>query len=104
MRDAALLTLVFIAIYAGFTCLAVSQRSRWASLLDRAASRGTIVGLRSLGVALLLLSFAASVGRDGWSFGSAVWCTLISIAAVAVVVTLAFRPRWIQAIFVVVLR
>lgn len=100
MVDGLLLFAVFASAYAGFACFALSQKRHWRRVrvregeLPRAAERA----LRTLGAVLLVLSLALALGRDGPSFGSLLWATAISLAALAVAFTLAWRPTVLRAI------
>jgi hypothetical protein len=92
MADGMLLMAVFLSACAGFACLALSQRRHWAQVLSGEPPRPTVFVLRTLGSALLLLSLIIALLRDGPSFGSLLWATAISVAALAVAFTLAWRP------------
>lgn len=101
MADGVLLMAVFLSACAGFACLALSQRRHWVQVLSGEAPRPTVICLRTLGSALLGLSLVMALLRDGPSFGSLLWATAISLAALAVAFTLAWRPavlcplRWV---------
>ena len=45
---------------------------------------------------MLSISLALSLVRDGASFGSLLWITMIGVAALTVALTLAWRPRWLR--------
>lgn len=95
MRNAALLALIFATNYLGFACLALNQQRHWISVVQQPIASHDRV-LRGIGIALLVLSYALSIGRDGWSFGSVLWCTSITIGAIAVVFALSWYPRWLR--------
>ena len=92
MADGVLLMAVFLSAFAGFTCLALSQRRHWARVLTSEPSRPAVIFLRTLGSTVLALSLIIAILRDGPSFGSLLWATAISLAALAVAFTLAWRP------------
>ena len=95
VRNAVLLALMFAANYFGFACLALGQRRHWISVVQQPlASRAWV--LRGIGLALLIASFGLSIWRGGGSFGSVLWCTFITIGAMAVAFTLSWWPGWLR--------
>jgi hypothetical protein len=92
--SALLLLAAGLASYGAFACLALAMPRHWAEVsgqtVDFAPHRAW---LRLCGFALLGLSYALCVYRDGPSFGSVLWLLLIWAAAIAVALTLAWRPR-----------
>jgi len=93
MSDTLLLLGVFAAAYAGFALLALSQQRHWNSVAGTTPPcRVQIIVLRAVGGAMIALSLVLALMRDGPSFGSLVWATAISLAALAVAFTLAWRP------------
>ena len=99
MRETMLLLLLLAAAYYGFALLALSQRRHWTRAIGegepppRQARR-----LRVAGYALLAVAFVLAVLRDGASFGIVLWASVISVAAIAVALTLTWRPRWVRAL------
>lgn len=94
MTSTLLLILAMFSSYIGFACLALAMPRHWAQ------AGGLRLGpmtprrrLRRCGFALLGTACALSVYRDGPSFGSVLALVLLPAAAIAVVLTLAFRPR-----------
>jgi len=97
MPDSLLLLALLVAAYAGFALLALSQARHWRIVIgDVALPRRRVRVLRTLGGALIALSLILALVRDGPSFGSLLWATAISVAALAVAFTLAWRPRWLR--------
>jgi len=89
-----LLLAVFISAYTGFACFALSQVRHWRAVISGSPPRrGVVLVLRSLGSMLLGASLALALVRDGPSFGSLLFATNLSLAALAVVFTLAWRSR-----------
>ncbi len=93
---AGLLIALVLALYFGFAFLALSQDRHW----QRAGGgmpcpARLVVAMRTLGYVLLLAALALALVRDGASFGSLVWATMLSVAALAVVGTLAWRAHWL---------
>jgi len=93
MSDTLLLLGVFAAAYAGFALLALSQGRHWTSAVSTALQcRVQIVVLRTVGGAMIAFSLGLALMRDGPTFGALLWATAISLAALAVAFTLAWRP------------
>lgn len=83
-----------LASYSGFACLALAMPRHGA------AARGQKTGvmlhrrrLRACGFLMLGIAYALCVYCDGPGFGSLLWVVLISEAAVAVALTLAWHPQ-----------
>lgn len=101
MADALLLLSAFAAAYLGFAMLALSQVRHWTSVAgSEPQGRVRLIGHRIAGGAMIALSLAMALLRDGPSFGSLLWATAISIAALAVAFTLAWRPGLLRPIAV----
>jgi len=97
MSDSLYLLTLLAAAYAGFALLALSQARHWRTVVGAAAlPRRRVLVLRTLGGALIALSLILALMRDGPSFGSLLWATAISLAALAVAFTLAWRPRLLR--------
>jgi len=97
MPDSLLLLALLAAACAGFALLALSQTQHWRAVVgDAALSRRRMLVLHTLGAALIALSLLLALMRDGPSFGSLLWATAISLAALAVAFTLAWRPRLLR--------
>jgi len=101
MPDSLLLLALLAAAYAGFALLALSQAQHWRTVTGAAAlPRRRMRGLRTIGAALIALSLLLSLLRDGPSFGSLLWATVISLAALGVAFTLAWRPGLLRPLAV----
>lgn len=97
MPEAILLLAVFVAAYLGFAALAMSQDRHWHHLGGgRHCPRRTSIVLRFVGWALLLAALVLSLMRDGASFGSLLWATVVTVCALAVVATLSWRAHWLR--------
>jgi hypothetical protein len=97
MLDTALLAVVLTASYCGFGLLASSQAKNWQRVAG--ASRGPRPAswfVRAVGCGLLAGSLVVAVLRHGASFGAILWCTSLSVSAVAVALTLTWRPHWLR--------
>ena len=92
-----LLAAIFSTAYLSFALFALSQVRHWRVVLDKALpTQREVLLLRSLGILMLSMSLALSLVRDGASFGSLLWITMIGVAALAIALTLAWRPRWLR--------
>lgn len=92
-----MLLALMLASYLGFALLALSQDRHW----QRAGGplpcpARLVVPMRALGYGLLLAALALALVRDGAGFGSLVWATMLSVGALAVVGTLAWRAHWLR--------
>jgi len=95
-----MLAAVFLTAWLGFALLALSQSKHWCQVTgtETPPSRTRVIVHRSAASLLLTTSLALALLRDGPSFGSLLWATMISIAALAAAFTLAWRPailRWL---------
>ena len=83
-----------MASYGGFACLALAMPRHWAAATGKKVD---VVPhrrwLRPCGFAMLALSYGLCAYRDGPGFGSLLWAILISAAAIAVALTLTWRPQ-----------
>lgn len=97
MSDAMLLAGMFVSAYWGFACLALNQGRHWQQVTGRPFRPDAPVRtLRAASVLLLSLAFLLALKRDGLEFGSLLWATTISLAAICVALTLTWRPAWLR--------
>ncbi|WP_198972932.1 DUF3325 domain-containing protein [Xylophilus sp. ASV27] len=97
MREALLTLLAAALAYAGFALWALSQQRHVGAVLgthDDVPVR--TAALRISGSILLLAALALCLRGHGPGLGSVVWMVLISVAAIAVAFTLAWRARWLR--------
>lgn len=93
---ALLLITATAAGYLAFACLALAMPRHWSAATGRRdAAAPPRRRLRRLGFALLAGACGLCVGRDGPAFGSLLWLVLMSVTAVALALTLAWRPHWL---------
>ncbi len=79
--------------YGGFALLALSQARHWRSVTSKPyPAPGGILLLRVGGYDFIGNSLVLALLRDGSSFGGLLWATSISLAALAVALTLAGMP------------
>ncbi|MDB5619890.1 MAG: hypothetical protein JWQ24_4128 [Tardiphaga sp.] len=96
MREMVLLAMIFAAEYLGFGCLALGQSRHWQAVTGtHACPPATRALLRTGGGLLLAAGLMLAVARDGLDYGALVWVTSVTVAAVAVVATLSWPPRWL---------
>lgn len=95
----ALLIALSLACYFGFALLALSQDRHWERAGGgRDCPARLVLPLRIAGYVFLLVSFALAVWRDGASFGTLVWATMLSVGAIAVTCTLTWRANWLRPV------
>lgn len=98
MASVLLIALAFTC-YSGFALLALSQDRHWERAGGgRDCPPRLVLPLRIAGYLLLLASLALALWRDGPSFGSLVWATMLSVGAVAVTCTLTWRANWLRPV------
>lgn len=94
---ATLLIALALATYLGFALLALSQDRHWQRAGGGMACPPRLVlPLRVVGYLLLFAALVLALVRDGAGFGSLLWGTMLTVGAVAVVCTLAWRAHWLR--------
>lgn len=94
MTPTLLLILAMLSSYIGFACLALAMPRHWVQAGgQRLRTMPPRRSLRGCGLALLGVAYALIVYRDDPGFGSVLSVVLFCAAALAVALTLAFRPR-----------
>ena len=84
----------------GMAWLALPMEVHWGQVMHRPAAQAprTRQLLRGLGALALLLSLLACLMADRPSMAALVWIMLMAGSAVAVALTLSWRPRWLRAL------
>ena len=84
----------------GMAWLALAMEVHWGQVMHRPASQAprTRQLLRGLGALALLLSLLACLMADRPSMAALVWIMLMAGSAVAVALTLSWRPRGLRAL------
>lgn len=77
---------------AGFAMIALSQRRR-RRLIRPSGPDAPVIAMRLVGSLLIAASIVPVVLRDGLAFGLLIWTTLLSVAAVLVVIWLAKQHK-----------
>ncbi|WP_220348330.1 DUF3325 family protein [Alkalilimnicola ehrlichii] len=94
MVDGMLLAVIVVCAYLGMAMLALSQPPHWRRVAgEPGAPPGCPRRPRRIAVLLLAASLVVALLRDGPVFGSVLWVMVLSAAAAAVAVTLAWQPR-----------
>jgi hypothetical protein len=76
--------------------LALAMEAHWSQVRSPTAHSAAIARrLRSFGAGALALSLLACLAADHASMAALVWVMIVSASAVAVAMTLAYRPRWL---------
>ncbi|WP_315833225.1 DUF3325 domain-containing protein [Bradyrhizobium prioriisuperbiae] len=105
MRDLLFVTGLSAIVYCGFMSLALSQAKHWTRMVETSRCPPHVARrLRIMGWLALAATFAMSVSHDGASFGVLLWSCLISVAAIAVALTLASRPGWFGMVVAILRR
>ncbi|UCU94255.1 DUF3325 domain-containing protein [Hydrogenophaga taeniospiralis] len=84
----------------GMAWLALPMEVHWGQVMHRPPTQAprTRQLLRGLGALALLLSLLACLMADRPSMAALVWIMLMAGSAVAVALTLSWRPRWLRAL------
>ena len=94
-----LLIALALVSYLGFALLALSQDRHWSRAGgEQTCPRRLVTPLRAAGYGLRLAALGLALLRDGPSFGTLLWATMLTVAALAVVATLAWRAAWLRPI------
>jgi Protein of unknown function (DUF3325) len=100
-----MLALACAACYLGFALLALALRRHWEAVTGQRELPPALPRvLRALGSVGLAAGLGLALWRDGASFGSVLWVTLLAAAGLAMVFTLAWRPRWLRPLATASLR
>jgi uncharacterized protein DUF3325 len=81
--------------WVGMSCFCVAMTRHHRAVFGGTPARRTRLLLRVTGTMLLALSLAAAVSGAGWAFGSVQWGCAISVSALAMVLLVSYRPRWL---------
>jgi hypothetical protein len=83
-------------LHAGFVLLALSQDRNWRLVVAAPPpSRVLKLAIRTAGYVLLAAALPIALWRDGPSFGSLLWGTMVSVAGCVVTLTLSWLPDWL---------
>lgn len=98
MSEANWLLLAVLLNLTGMIWLALAMSTHWDQVMPTPASRAPATRrmLRGLGATALLLSARACLLADRPSMALLVWFILIAASALAVALTLAWRPAWLR--------
>ncbi len=84
---------VLLFAYAGFAAICGSMAKHQVELLGRKLEGQEPRRLRLAGSASLSAAYACAAYAKGWKFGAVEWFGAIMLAAVALTLLLAYRPR-----------
>ncbi|WP_230968998.1 DUF3325 family protein [Nitrogeniibacter aestuarii] len=94
-----LLAAAFAAGYAGFALLGLSLPRHWREVTGQLAMPArSCTAFRRTGAAGLGACFVLALWRDGAAFGCVLGVLLLCASAMAVALTLTWRPQWLAAI------
>jgi hypothetical protein len=91
MTSALLFVVIGLLQVGGFGLLALSQARHWQAVRGSSLPRMAALCMRAAGLALIAFSLAVALWRDGPGFGSLLWGTLLTIAALVVTLALSLR-------------
>lgn len=95
MREWGLLTAALLACLAGMGWLALAMEVHWAQVRGQALPPAAARRLRLLGALSLCAALALCLRADHASMAALVWVMALAAAALAVALTLSWRPRWL---------
>lgn len=98
MPRSAWLAVALLCSVGGVAGLALAMDVHWQQArghLHARASRATVIGLRLLGAGALAASLLFCLRADHATMAVLVWVMSLAAAALAVALTLAWRPRWL---------
>ncbi len=79
----------------GFSALSLAMERHQEQVCGRALHRRAALAWRMAGALLLALSLGVCAAAWDWSVAIAAWLGLLTFAALAVGLTLAYAPRWL---------
>lgn len=79
--------------YNGLLALCLAMPKHYQQIWRRTPSKERQLLMRGLGWSALLLSFAASVQINGWSFGPVEWVGMLAMTGLALTILLPYTPR-----------
>lgn len=92
--------LAALAAVIGLGWLALAMDTHWAQAHGSPApSAGAPRALRLLGAAALAIAFGLCLAADHATMAVLVWFMLVAGAAVAVAMTLSWRPHWLRRLW-----
>lgn len=97
MREVLLMLAACVVLLLGMALLALSQeRHRDRIFISTRPTAHSIRAHRTAGFITTGLGLPACIASQGASFGSLLWLLLLSAAALAVALTLTWRPQWLR--------
>jgi hypothetical protein len=98
VAEATLIAAACIACLAGMGWLALAMDVHWEQVGENALAPAGVRRLRVLGVLGLAAGLALSLAADHVSMAALLWIMELAAAALAVGMTLAWRPRWLRVL------
>jgi hypothetical protein len=95
--EAGLTLLAALASFAGFALLALSQARHWRAVCGTPLEeRVQAAWAAGPGLVAQPAALLAILNAQGPGFGSLLWGVMISAAAIAVALTLSWKPHWLR--------
>ena len=96
MPEAVLLVAALLTCLVGMGWLALAMEAHWLQVRGGHPSRAGVLRLRILGALALAASLVLCLAADHASMALLVWVMALAGAALAVALTLTWRPRWLR--------
>lgn len=92
-----LLSALLLAL-CGCGCLALAQRKHFKTVMGNDCGQGGGPAVRMWGWGFVMASLVPCVLRDGGGFAALLWPLIVASGALAVAMTLAYRPAVLRAL------
>lgn len=83
----------FALSYSGLLTLCLAMSKQYRQVMPHVPINTVRLLLRIGGWLTLIVSFAASVAADGWSFGPVEWVGMLAVTGLCLVFSLPYAPR-----------
>jgi len=96
MRETGYALAGFMAAWLGFALLALSQQRHFFHVHKENVPAALVLsGQRAIGFIAIGVSLVCCIAGQGASFGALLWVLSLSAAAMAIALTLTWRPYWL---------
>jgi hypothetical protein len=99
MRETAYALAGFMAAWLGFALLALSQQRHFVHVhKSNVPAAHVIYARRAIGFIAIGANLVCCMASQGASFGALLWVLSLSAAAMAIALTLTWRPHWLYCL------
>jgi len=98
MREVILLTAALLACTAGMGWLALAMERHWTQVHEGEATAAQVLRMRALGTLGLAAGLSLCLAADHASMAVLVWVMALAASALAVALTLTWRPSWMRVL------